>query len=112
VSARFKLASAGLPVDGIPWASADDACDRVEILRTAIQRAGRQYDQVAFEKVVYIGDGVWDVRAAKALRIGFLGLASSNKARRLVEEGASCVLPDFSDPVLVSECLEGVAMKP
>jgi hypothetical protein len=52
------------------------------------------------------------VRAAKALRIGFLGLASSNKARRLVEEGASCVLPDFSDPVLVSECLEGVAMKP
>ena len=29
VSARFKLASAGLPVDGIPWASADDAIDRV-----------------------------------------------------------------------------------
>jgi beta-phosphoglucomutase-like phosphatase (HAD superfamily) len=28
-SARFKLASAGLPVDGIPWATADDACDRV-----------------------------------------------------------------------------------
>jgi phosphoglycolate phosphatase-like HAD superfamily hydrolase len=112
VSARFKLASAGLPVDGIPWASADDACDRVEILRTAIQRAGRQYDQVAFEKVVYIGDGVWDVRAAKALRIGFLGLAASNKAGRLVEEGASCVLPDFSDPVLVSECLEGVALRP
>jgi hypothetical protein len=29
VSARFKLDSAGLPVDGIPWASADDASDRV-----------------------------------------------------------------------------------
>jgi hypothetical protein len=29
VSARFKLASAGLSVDGIPWASADDAIDRV-----------------------------------------------------------------------------------
>jgi phosphoglycolate phosphatase-like HAD superfamily hydrolase len=112
VSARFKLASAGLPVGGIPWASADDASDRVEILRTAIQRAGRRYSQVAFEKVVSIGDGVWDVRAAKALGIVFLGLAADDKAGRLVEEGASCVLPDFSDPVLVSEWVQGVARKP
>jgi phosphoglycolate phosphatase-like HAD superfamily hydrolase len=110
VSARFKLASAGLPVDGIPWASADDAYDRVEILRTTIERAGQHYAQDAFKKVVYIGDGVWDVRAAKALGIGFLGLAAGNKAGRLVEEGARCVLPDFSDPVRVSECLEGVAV--
>jgi phosphoglycolate phosphatase-like HAD superfamily hydrolase len=112
VSARFKLGSAGLPVDGIPWASADDAHDRVEILRTAIHRAGQHYGQVAFGKVVYIGDGVWDVRAAKVLGIGFLGLAADNKAGRLVEEGASCVLPDFSDPVRVCECLERVALKP
>jgi beta-phosphoglucomutase-like phosphatase (HAD superfamily) len=109
VSARFKLASAGLPVDSIPWASADDAHDRVEILRTAFQRAGQHYCQVSFGKVVYIGDGVWDVRAAKALGIGFLGLAADIKAGRLVEEGATCVLPDFSDPVRVSECLEAAA---
>jgi beta-phosphoglucomutase-like phosphatase (HAD superfamily) len=43
VSALFKLASAGLPVDGLPWASADDALDRVDILRMAIQRAGQHY---------------------------------------------------------------------
>jgi beta-phosphoglucomutase-like phosphatase (HAD superfamily) len=112
VSARFKLASAGLSVDGIPWASADDAIDRVDILRKAIQRAGLHYGQDAFEKVVYIGDGVWDVRAAKALGIGFLGVAAGHKAGRLMEEGASCVLPDFSDPVWVSDCLERVARKP
>jgi beta-phosphoglucomutase-like phosphatase (HAD superfamily) len=112
VSARFKLGSAGLPVDGIPWASADDAHDRVEILRTAIKRAGEQSGQDAFAKIVYIGDGVWDVRAATALGIGFLGLAADNKAGRLVEEGAPCVLPDFSDLVRVSERLERVALKP
>jgi len=110
VSASFKLASAGLPVDAFPWASANDAYDRAEILRTAIQRARQHYGHDAFEKVVYIGDGVWDVRAAKALRIGFLGLAASNKAGRLVEEGASCVLPNFSNLVRVSECLEKVAL--
>ena len=112
VSARFKLASAGLPVDAFPWASADDALDRVDILRTAIRRAGEQYGQDACAKVVYVGDGVWDVRAAKALGIGFLGLAAGDKAVRLVEEGASCVLPDFSDLARVGECLEAVARKP
>jgi phosphoglycolate phosphatase-like HAD superfamily hydrolase len=112
VSAHFKLASAGLPVEGIPWASADDAYDRVEILRTAMQRAEQHYGPGAFEKVVYVGDGVWDVRAAKVLGIGFLGLAAGNKAGRLLEEGASCVLPDFSNPVRVSECLETAALKP
>jgi hypothetical protein len=75
----------------------------------AIQRAGHDYGQDGFEKVVYIGDGVWDVRAAKALGIGFLGLGTDTKARRLLDEGALCVLPDFLDPVRVSECLEGVA---
>jgi phosphoglycolate phosphatase-like HAD superfamily hydrolase len=108
VSARFKLASAGLPVDVFPWASADDALDRVDILRTAIGRAREHYGRDRFEKVVYIGDGVWDVRAAKALEIGFLGLAAANKAGRLLEEGASCVLPDFSNPERVSECLDAV----
>jgi putative acetyltransferase len=112
VSARFKLASAGLPLDGLPWASADDALDRVDILRTAIRRAGKHYAQDTFGKVIYVGDGVWDVRAAKALGIGFLGLATDNKAGRLVKEGASCVLPDFLDPVRVSECLEEVARNP
>lgn len=111
VSARFKLASACLPVDAFPWASADDALDRVDIVRTAIRRAEQDFGQDAFEKLVYVGDGVWDVRAAKALGIGFLGIADGNKAVRLVEEGASCVLPDFSDPEHVVECLEAVARK-
>jgi phosphoglycolate phosphatase-like HAD superfamily hydrolase len=111
VSARFKLASAGLVVDNCPWASADDAVDRADILRTAIERAGQKYGQGAFEKVVYVGDGVWDVRAAKALGIGFLGLSTEAKARRLLEEGALCVLPDFSDLLGVRECLEVVAQR-
>ena len=109
VSARFKLASAGLVVDALPWASADDAFDRVDILRTAIRRAGQLQGRVAFEKVVYVGDGVWDVRAAKALGVGFLGLAAGKKAGRLVAEGASCVLPDLADSVRVVGCLEAVA---
>jgi phosphoglycolate phosphatase-like HAD superfamily hydrolase len=112
VSARFKLGAAGLPVDAFAWANADDALDRVDIMRTAIQRAGKDYCQETFEKIVYVGDGVWDVRAARSLRIGFLGLAIGDKAVRLGEEGASCILPDFSDLGRVCECLEDVALEP
>jgi phosphoglycolate phosphatase-like HAD superfamily hydrolase len=111
VSARFKLASAGLPVDAFPWASADDALHRVDILRTALQRAGRHYGQRAFDKAVYIGDGVWDVRAARELGIGFLGIAAGERARKLEQADALCVLPDFSDTVRVVECLEVLARK-
>src|SRR5262249_41227372 len=109
VSARFKLASAGLPVDAFPWANADDAVDRVDILRTAMGRAGQPYGQDALEKVVYVGDGNWDVRAGEGLGIGFLGLSAGDQAGRLLEEGALCLLPDFSDSVRVVECLEAVA---
>jgi ribosomal protein S18 acetylase RimI-like enzyme/phosphoglycolate phosphatase-like HAD superfamily hydrolase len=111
-SARFKLASACLPMDAFPWANADDALDRIDILRTAIRRAAQVYGQDTFEKIVYVGDGIWDVRAAGALKIGFIGLARGNKTGRLLEAGASCVLPDFSDPVHVTECLEAVARNP
>jgi phosphoglycolate phosphatase-like HAD superfamily hydrolase len=112
VSARFKLASAGLPVDAFPWASADDALDRVEILRTAMHRAGQHYGQDAFDKVVYIGDGVWDVRAARELGISFLGIAVGERARKLGQAGASCVMPDLSDSVRVVECLQVLAQNP
>jgi phosphoglycolate phosphatase-like HAD superfamily hydrolase len=71
----------------------------------------QKYGQDYFEKVVYVGDGIWDVRAAKPLGIGFLGLATDTKARRLLEEGALCVLPDFSDLPRVGECLEVVAQR-
>jgi phosphoglycolate phosphatase-like HAD superfamily hydrolase len=83
----------------------------VDILQTAIERAGQKYGQDAFEKVVYAGDGVWDVRAAKALGIGFLGLAAGTKAGRLLEEGALWVFPDLSDLLRAGECLEVVAKK-
>ncbi len=111
VSARYKLASASVVVDSFPWSSADDALDRADILRAAIERARQKYGQEAFEKIVYVGDGVWDVWAAQALGIGFLGVAADTKARRLLEEGALCVLPNFSDLLRVHNSLELVAQK-
>jgi phosphoglycolate phosphatase-like HAD superfamily hydrolase len=72
---------------------------------------GTLTESVAVDEVCFV-QAFRDVRAAKALGNGFLGLATGTKAVRLLEEGASCVLPDFSDPVQVAECLEAVARRP
>jgi phosphoglycolate phosphatase-like HAD superfamily hydrolase len=98
-SARFKLAQAGIAADGIPLATSDDAPDRAEIVRTAVRRAAAgptPRRSGAYEKIVYVGDGIWDLRAARRVGIGFVGVAAGG-SQRLREAGADCVLPDVRD---------------
>ena len=91
-SARSKLAAAGLSiVAGWPFASGDDAVDRISIIEMARIRAG------ARRPTVYVGDGVWDYHAARALGIGFVGIASGARAASLRAAGARRILPDFTD---------------
>jgi phosphoglycolate phosphatase-like HAD superfamily hydrolase len=102
-SARLKLRAAGLEVDGIPLATSDDHPDREEIVRHAIARA--EAGNGPFECIVSVGDGVWDVRTARALGIGFVGIGSGERAERLRREGAERVFEDFRDWKEVVECL-------
>jgi phosphoglycolate phosphatase-like HAD superfamily hydrolase len=70
-SACMKLDSAGLDVAQLPTASADDSISREDIVKTAILRAKAVYNQLDFEKIVYIGDGIWDVLTAVQLQRRF-----------------------------------------
>jgi phosphoglycolate phosphatase-like HAD superfamily hydrolase len=90
--ALLKLAGAGIAVDGIPMASADDSPARAEILLLAARRAGG-----AFDRITYVGDGVWDVPAARAAGFEFLGVSGDSDGRRLKAAGATRILPDFRD---------------
>jgi len=89
-SATLKLQHAGiqLPTD-IPMRTSYDALRRVDIIRAAWNaveaRLGRT---VPKHDVVYLGDGVWDLKATRQLDIGFLGVVVEHgKAQRLAEEG-------------------------
>ena len=95
-TARLKLRSAGLPVDGLPGAFADDDASREGICRKAHRRAQEQYGR-ALPTTVYVGDGVWDVRTSRRLGYGFVGIGCEAGAARLRSEGATEVLPDFRD---------------
>lgn len=68
-SARLKLETAEFALDGIPIVSADDAWDRVEIMRIALERLGAEFDSVT-----YYGDGPWDRAACERLGWDFVAV--------------------------------------
>ncbi|HEY0841057.1 MAG TPA: GNAT family N-acetyltransferase [Vulgatibacter sp.] len=98
-SAEAKLEAAGLDVAGLPIATADDAVERTAIMRFAAERAG--HDPTA--RHVYVGDGLWDMRASAALGWDFVGVGLAGST--LAMHGADRLVPDFSDLEGVHELL-------
>jgi phosphoglycolate phosphatase-like HAD superfamily hydrolase len=94
VSAELKLHRAGLPFALIPFASSNDALPRADILRIAAGRAAEKY-ATQFATFTYVGDGVWDVKAARELGWRFMGIGSGRQANRLRQAGADIVVPDY-----------------
>lgn len=84
----FKLQAAGIQTADVPMATSSDHYSRSDILSTAIGRAGGKHEQA-----VYIGDGVWDLRAARQLGIPFIGCGA--RRDKLREAGAAHLLDSF-----------------
>jgi phosphoglycolate phosphatase-like HAD superfamily hydrolase len=94
-SAEIKLERAGFELDGVPIASADDALARQEIIALALARAG---GSEAHPHVVYVGDGVWDLAAARDLGLAVVGIEAGQG--RLQARDVQDVLPGFEDYLL------------
>jgi phosphoglycolate phosphatase-like HAD superfamily hydrolase len=95
-SALFKLQSAHLPIQNIPYAFSDDDESREGITAVALARAEKHYVQ-SFQDIVYIGDGIWDIRSARKSGYAFIGIASGGQADELFTEGATHVFPNYND---------------
>jgi len=96
-SALLKLRAAKIDSDGIPAAYAEDGLSREEILQAAVSQSLEQYRLSSFEKIVSIGDGLWDVRTARRLNFTFLGVGGGESAEMLHRAGAKHVIEDFAD---------------
>ena len=103
-SACLKLRHAGIPFDGLPLASADDALSRETIMALAYERAAVQAKVDSFDSVTYFGDQTWDVLAARSLGFDFVGVATDRRMDRLRTAGAVTVIRDFitADPLVFS----------
>lgn len=96
-SADFKLTAAGIEFSELPAAFAEDGPAREQIVQAAIERACAHYNQSEFERVVSIGDGLWDLKTARNLKLSFLGIADGERANQLRMHGARHVISHFGN---------------
>lgn len=102
-AARIKLAAAGLSLEGLP-ATFSHRCPRTErpASRAQIIAATREKlraggERGATPRAVYVGDGLWDLRAARELGIGFVGVRHDGDESRLRSEGAQRIVHHYRD---------------
>jgi phosphoglycolate phosphatase-like HAD superfamily hydrolase len=96
-SAELKLRAASINYNGVPGGFAEDGVARESIVGAAISRSSVSYQRDNFDRIVSVGDGVWDVRTAARLGLAFVGVASGRRAEMLRDAGAKHVIPDFED---------------
>ena len=93
-SAAFKLACAGISAEAWPLSTSDDGTGREDILTHCLAQARNWYKVSRFDKIVSIGDGSWDVKAARLLDIPFIGRGAPDNFRAL---GVDHAVGDFQD---------------
>lgn len=105
-SAKLKLNYADIDYAGMPLAHSDEIFTREAIIQHAIEKARIQHQNQPFDRIVYVGDGKWDVRATKILKLNFVGISNHINPELLLEEGAKVVLPDYRDYLKFMQALE------
>lgn len=96
-SAEMKLRAANIALHEKPAGFAEDGPSREAIVSAAIARAQQAYNRTRFDKIVSVGDGVWDVKTAANLGLSFVGIGAEARAESLRQNGARFILPHYED---------------
>ena len=99
-----------IDADGMPAAFGEDGPARETIVEAAIIRACAAYATSTFEKIVLVGDAIWDVRTARRLGLRFVGVGSGDRATALRSAGAGAVIENFLNYEYCMECFESAAI--
>jgi phosphoglycolate phosphatase-like HAD superfamily hydrolase len=109
-SCAAKIAASRLDaLDALPRATSSDVEERPDIIRVAIERAQAHHGVDGFRRTLYVGDGIWDLRAARDLGLPFLGVGRDAAAAKLRAAGATEVIADYGDAAAVLALLDSVA---
>jgi phosphoglycolate phosphatase-like HAD superfamily hydrolase len=77
--AVYKLAQSGIHFDTLQLSTSNQFEDRESIVKAAIDQAGVYYQQQSFERIISVGDGLWDLLTAQQLGIEFVGIGAKHK---------------------------------
>lgn len=94
--AIHKLKAIGLQFDENLLAAANNIWDRESIINQAIDQSKLHYGQNDFKRIISIGDGLWDLKAAQNLGLEFIGIGTQNKMDFLENE-VHYIADDFSE---------------
>jgi len=111
-ASELKMSAGGLRYVGVPMATSEDGPARAAIVSAARVRAERLHGVERFDRVVSIGDGLWDVLAARDLGLPFVGAGGGGRARRLRAVGVGVILEDFADIGATVAALETATVPP
>lgn len=93
--AEIKLDHIGIDTSKMIICGADGKTTREDIIEAALKwahQSGQTYD-----KIVYIGDAIWDVQTTRRMRMDFVGVGFRDEQNILQQAGALHVIPDFND---------------
>jgi phosphoglycolate phosphatase-like HAD superfamily hydrolase len=92
-AAALKLACAGIDAPAVA-ACSEDGRTRPAVLAAAVDAAARSAGVSAFDRVVYVGDQPWDLRAAAEAGVAFLGVGAR---RALLQKQGARAVDHFDD---------------
>jgi phosphoglycolate phosphatase-like HAD superfamily hydrolase len=78
-SAQLKLKKANIDFQNFPFSTATDRKLREEIVSYCIEQSKKYYHVDRFEKIISVGDALWDLKTAHKLQLNFIGIDENNK---------------------------------
>jgi len=76
--AFVKLDQAGINYDKRLVVGYNQIFDRESIVSEAIEKAKTLYEVEAFDNIISVGDGLWDLKTARNLDVHFMGIGMKN----------------------------------
>lgn len=92
----IKMVDANIPFIPEVLATSITSVSRVGFVKEAIEKSKTYYNTTSFEKIIAVGDGLWDLKAAQELDIDFLGVGIKNK-EILFANGCTEWIEDFKE---------------
>lgn len=94
--AEHKLKSIGIEFKEWQLVASDKIYERENIIEQAIMNSSENYNVEKFERVISVGDGIWDLKAAENLKLEFIGVGATNR-EFLLQKGARRVLKNLTE---------------
>ncbi len=105
--AKYKLDCIGLKYNSEQLIASNNIEDRESIVLTAIESAKSFYNTQKFERIISIGDGLWDLKTAQNLNLEFIGIGSKNK-EIMTQHGMDNYFEDLTDFEVKNSVQQGV----